>query len=61
MEERNNMKIWIKVLIVFIGGGLCWGLAFCASVWPAYAMVLASLSAASTATVGILTGFKPTA
>ena len=54
------MKIWQKILIIFIGGGLSWALAFSSSVWPTYAMVLASLSTASTALVGVLTGFVPT-
>ena len=52
------MKIYMKIIIVCIGGALAWGLAFSASIWTAYAMVFASLSAASTGLVGILTGFK---
>lgn len=54
------MKIWQKIVIVCIGGALAWGLAFCASIWTEWAVVLASLSTASTMTVGILTGWTPT-
>jgi hypothetical protein len=54
------MKTWQKILIVCIGGALSWGLAYCSSIWTQWAMVLASISSASTATVAILTGFKPT-
>lgn len=54
------MKTWQKLLIVCIGGAVSWGLAYAASVWTLYAMVFASISTASTATVGILTGFVPT-
>ena len=53
------MKLWKKILIVCIGGALSWGLAFMASIWTQWAVVLASLSTASTMTVGILTGWSP--
>jgi hypothetical protein len=55
-----KLKIWQKIMIVMIGGALSWGLAYCSSIWPTWAIVLASLSTASTATVGIMTGFIPT-
>lgn len=51
------MKTWQKILIVCIGGALSWGLAYASSIWTQWAMVFASISTASTATVGILTGF----
>jgi hypothetical protein len=54
------MKTWQKILIVCIGGALSWGLAYASSIWTQWAMVFASISTASTATVGILTGFIPT-
>lgn len=51
------MKTWHKITIVCVGGALSWGLAYSSSIWTEWAMVMASLSSASTATVGILTGF----
>ena len=54
------MKTWQKLVVVCIGGAASWGLSFSASIWTDYALVFASLSTASTATVGILTGFVPT-
>lgn len=54
------MKTWKKILIVCIGGAISWGLAYCSSIWTQWAMVLASVSTATTATVAILTGFTPT-
>lgn len=54
------MKTWQKLVVIFVGGGISWTSAFLISVWPDYAVVLASLSTAATATVGIMTGFKPT-
>lgn len=54
------MKTWQKLLIVCVGGGISWGLAYASSIWTTYAMVFASCSTASTALVGILTGFIPT-
>ena len=53
------MKIWQKILIVVIGGGLTWGLSFCAGVWPTFSIVFASFATGVTALVGILTGFAP--
>lgn len=55
------MRTWQKLVIVCVGGALSWGLAYASSVWTTYAMVFASISTASTAMVGILTGFIPTA
>jgi hypothetical protein len=51
------MKTWKKILIVFVGGGACWALSYCSSIWPTYAIILSSLSATSAAAVGLLTGF----
>lgn len=51
------MKLWLKILIVCIGGAASWGLAYTASLLPQWAVVFASLSTASTVTVYILTGF----
>ena len=53
------MKLWAKILIVCVGGAISWGTAYCASVWPTWAMIFASASTASTATVGILVGWAP--
>jgi hypothetical protein len=53
------MKTWQKLLIVCIGGAAAWGLAYSSSVWTQWAMIFASLSTASTATVGLLVGWTP--
>jgi len=51
------MKLWLKILIVCIGGAVSWGLAYCSSVWSNWAVVFASVSSASTAAVGLLVGW----
>ena len=53
------MKLWAKILIVCVGGAVSWGSAYCSSIWPSFAIVLASISTAATATVGILAGWQP--
>ena len=53
------MKTWHKILIVCVGGACSWGLAFSSSIFPDWAIVMASVSTAVTAAVGILTGFVP--
>jgi len=58
-KQGGNMKLWAKILIVCVGGAISWGTAYCASVWPTWAMIFASASTASTATVGILVGWAP--
>ena len=50
-----------KILIVVACGGCVWGLSYCGSIWPAYALVTSSFSAGITALCGILTGFTPKA
>jgi len=53
------VKIGTKIAIVCVGGALSWGLAYCSSVFTQWAMVFASISTATTATVGILVGWTP--
>ena len=54
------MKTWQKIVIIFVGCGASAALTFCTVQWPVWAMVFGALSLASTATVGIMTGFTPT-
>jgi len=54
------MKIWQKILIVVVCGGVVWGLSYCGTIWSAYALVFSSFAAGVTALCGILTGFTPT-
>lgn len=58
-NEGGCMKLWTKILIVCAGGAISWGLAYCSSIWPTWAVVLASVSSASTAAVGIVVGWSP--
>jgi hypothetical protein len=51
------MKTWQKILVVVASGGAVWGLSYCASLWPVYALVFSSFSAGVTALCGIITGF----
>ena len=53
------MKLWLKILIVCVGGALVWGLSYCSSIWTDLAFALSSFAAGVTALVGALTGFKP--
>lgn len=53
------MKLWQKVAIVVVCGGLVWGFSFLSSVYPQYALVVSSFNAGLTALCGILTGFPP--
>lgn len=61
IERGRKMKLWVKILIVCVGGAVSWGLAYTASLMPTWAVVFASLSTASTVTVSILTGWTPKA
>jgi len=54
------MKLWTKILIVFIGGGTVWALSFLSSIKPDLAMVLSSANAAVVGLVSYFTGFQPT-
>lgn len=54
------MKLWQKIIIIFIGCGLQGALTFCTTQWTEWSVVFGALAMASTATVGILTGFKTT-
>ncbi len=53
------MKLWKKILIVFIGGGLVWALSFVSSVKPELAMILSSANATIVGLVAFLTGWQP--
>ena len=55
------MKLWQKILIVFIGGGTVWALSYLSSVQPSLAMVLSSANATIVGLVAYLTGFTPKA
>lgn len=52
------MKTWLKILIVCIAGAGVWGLSYCASLFPAYAMALSLFSAGLASLCGIITGFS---
>jgi len=54
------MKLWHKIVIVFIGGGIVWSLSYLSSVKPDLVMVLSSANAAIVGLVSYLTGYKPT-
>ena len=52
------MKLWVKILIVFVGGGSVWALSFLSSIYPDLAMVFSSANAAIVGVVSFFTGFK---
>lgn len=54
------MKIWQKILVVFIGGGIVWSLSYLSSIKPDLAMILSSANATIVGLVAFLTGWKPT-
>ena len=54
------MKWYIKLAIVFVGGGLVWSLSYLTSVKPDLAMILSSANATIVGLVAYLTGFKGT-
>ena len=54
------MKLWQKILIIFVGSGLSAALTFCTTIWPVWSTVFGGLQIADLATVGILTGWQPT-
>jgi len=51
------MKVYQKILIVVVSGGLVWGLSYSGTIWSDYALVFSSFAAGITALCGILTGF----
>lgn len=51
------MKTWVKIIIVFIGGGTVWALSYVSSIKPDAAMMLASVNAAIVGVVSYCTGF----
>lgn len=51
------MKLWQKISVVVVCGGFVWGLSYCGSIWPTYALVFSSFAAGFTALCGIVTGF----
>jgi vacuolar-type H+-ATPase subunit I/STV1 len=56
------MKLWVKVLIVFLSGGAVWGLSFVGTLesMDSYAMALSLASGAIASACTALTGFVPT-
>lgn len=54
------MKLWQKLLVVFVGGGIVWSLSYLSSIKPDLAMVLSSANATIVGLVAYFTGFKPT-
>ena len=57
------MKTYVKIIIVFAGGGIVWTLSYLTGVKPELAMVFSSANAAIVGLVAFFTGFvqKPTA
>lgn len=53
------MKVWHKITIVVVCGGVVWGLSYASSLLPEYSLVTSSFSAGITALCGMLTGFPP--
>jgi hypothetical protein len=53
------MKLWQKILIVFVGGGIVWTLSYLTSVKPELAMILSSANATIVGLVAFFTGFTP--
>lgn len=53
------MKLWKKIIIVFIGGGIVWALSYISSIKPELAMILSSANATVVGLVAFLTGFTP--
>lgn len=53
------MKLWAKLLIVFVGCGLQGGLTYLTVQIPAWATVFGGLTIAVSGTMFILTGFPP--
>lgn len=54
------MKLWQKVIIVFVGGGIVWSLSYLSSIKPDMAMILSSANATVVGLVAYFTGFKAT-
>lgn len=54
------MKTWQKLIVIIVGAGLAAGLNYLSSIMPTWVTVFGALSIASTATVGILTGWSVT-
>ncbi len=53
------MKLWKKLIIIFVGGGIVWSLSYLSSIKPDLAMVLSSANATVVGLVAYLTGFPP--
>jgi len=51
------MKLWQKVIIVFVGGGTVWALSYLSSIQPSLAMILSSANATIVGLVAYFTGF----
>ncbi len=53
------MKLWKKIVIVFVGGGIVWSLSYLSSIKPELAMILSSANATVVGLVAFFTGFTP--
>lgn len=53
------MRLWLKILIIFLGCGLSAVLSYLTTQIPIWATVFGGLQIADLATVGILTGWQP--
>lgn len=51
------MKVWQKLIIVCVSGGVVWGLSYLSSVKPEMAMMLASINVAVVAVCAFFTGY----
>jgi len=53
------MKTYVKIIIVFIGGGIVWSLSYLTGLKPELSMVLSSANATIVGLVAYFTGFVP--
>jgi len=53
------MKLWQKIIVIFVGCGLSAVLTFLTTQFPTWSVVYGGLQIADLATVGILTGWQP--
>jgi hypothetical protein len=52
-------KLWVKILVVFCGGGIVWALSFLSSIKPELAMILSSANSAIVGITAFVTGWQP--
>ena len=50
-----------KIVVVCVCGAAVWGLSYCSSIFPTYALVTSSFCTGIIALCGILTGYPPKA